>query len=289
GTARPVFTPLSLKKGGGAREGGGGAGGGGAPGPPPPLDLAKAHRQLGVYAGILRQKLGLQVVELPPAPGGLRALLLEDLAVVQGDTALLTRPWRPTRRHELSSVRAVLEELKLRVVTVTDEGATLDGSDVLFTGREFFVGISSWTNHRGAEAVADAFRDFTVSTVPVGGGGHLKSFCSMAAPDTIAIGSSEAARRAMKAMEQLSDHAYGRLSVPDDPAGNCLFARPGGAAGGVLVHRSPEEFPGSLQVGGAWGGGGAWGRVVPGGDGWAGLRGKGAGLRGGQGSQKGWG
>lgn len=59
-----------------------------------------------------------------------------------------------------------------------------------------------------------------------------------------------------QAMEQLSDHTYGRLSVPDDPAGNCLFARPGGAAGGVLVHRSPEEFPGSLQVGGAWGGAG---------------------------------
>lgn len=210
----------------------------------PPLDLAKAHRQLGVLAGVLRQQLGLQLLQLPAARP--RAVLLEDVAVVQGDTALLTRPWLPARRDELGSVRAVLEELKLRVVALTDEGATLDGSDVLFTGREFFVGISSWTNHRGAEAVADTFRDFAVSTVPVAGGGHLKSFCSMAAPDTIAIGSSEAARRAIKAMEQLSDHAYGRLSVPDDPAGNCLYAR-GGAGGAVLVHRSPEEFPGSLQ------------------------------------------
>ncbi|XP_068785401.1 putative hydrolase DDAH2 [Struthio camelus] len=216
----------------------------GAEGPGGRLDLAKAQRQLGVFAGILRQQLGLQVVALPPAAPC--AVLLEDVAVVQGDTALLTRPWQPARRHELGSVRAALEELKLRVVAVTDEGATLDGSDVLFTGREFFVGISRWTNHRGAEMVADAFRDFAVSTVPVGGEGHLKSFCSMAAPDTIAIGSSEAARRAMKAMEQLSDHGYGRLSVPDDPAGNCLFARLG-LGGCALVHRSPEEFPRSLQ------------------------------------------
>ncbi|XP_064330109.1 putative hydrolase DDAH2 isoform X2 [Phalacrocorax carbo] len=190
----------------GEEEGEEGAGGG--PGGAPP-DPAKAQRQLGVLAGVLRQRLALQVLALPPAPGGLRALLLEDLAVVQGGAALLTRPWRAARRHELGSLRAVLEELNLRVLTVTDEGATLDGSDVLFTGREFFVGISPWTNHRGAEAVADAFRDFTVSTVPVGGGGHLKSFCSMAAPDTIAIGSSDAARRALRAMEQLRGGAGG--------------------------------------------------------------------------------
>lgn len=97
-----VVRALPPALGGGEEEEEAGGGEEGGPGPPP-LDLAKAHRQLGVYAGILRQKLGLQVVELPPAPGGLRALLLEDLAVVQGDTALLTRPWRPTRRHEVTA------------------------------------------------------------------------------------------------------------------------------------------------------------------------------------------
>ncbi|NXY26865.1 DDAH1 dimethylaminohydrolase, partial [Atrichornis clamosus] len=171
---------------------------------------------------------------------------------------------------QLGGLREVLEQLQLRVLSVADEGAALDGGDVLFTGelgtprdppetppdppggpncplpppgREFFVGISPWTNLRGAEAVADAFRDFTVSTVPVGGGGRLKGFCSMAAPETIAHGSSDDARRAIKAMEQLSDHPYSRLALPDDPAGNCLFTRPGGLPGGVLVHRGPEEFP----------------------------------------------
>lgn len=37
-----------------------------------------------------------------------------------------------------------------------------------------------------------------MSTVPVGGGGRLKGFCSMAAPQTIAHGSSDGARRAIK-------------------------------------------------------------------------------------------
>ncbi|XP_026516746.1 N(G),N(G)-dimethylarginine dimethylaminohydrolase 2 [Terrapene carolina triunguis] len=167
-------------------------------GPAEPVDLAKAHRQYGVYTGILRQKLGLQVIELVADEGLPRSVLVEDAAVIQGDTALVTRPWEPARRGEISSIKKVLEELKMRVVEVMDDGATLDGSDVLFTGREFFVGISKWTNHRGAEAVADAFRDFAVSTVPVAGSSHLKSFCSMAGPDTVAIGSSEAAKKAMR-------------------------------------------------------------------------------------------
>ncbi|KAL7986353.1 hypothetical protein Chor_011519 [Crotalus horridus] len=146
-----------------------------------PVDLAKAHRQYGVYTGILRQKLGLQVIELAADEGFPYATLVGDLAVIQGDTVLLTRPWMPTRRDEISCVKKVLEELKLRVVEVTDEGATLDGS------REFFVGISKWTNHRGAEMVADAFRT----------------------------------------MEQLTDHHYETLTVPDDPAANCIYARLG--------------------------------------------------------------
>uniref|UniRef100_A0A8C3U7T1 Uncharacterized protein n=1 Tax=Catharus ustulatus TaxID=91951 RepID=A0A8C3U7T1_CATUS len=85
--------------------------------------------------------------------------------------------------------------LQLCVLSVTDEGAALDGGDVLFTVQEFFVGISPWTNLRGAKAVADAFRDFTVSMVPVG---HLKGFLSMADPQTIAHSCSHGARRALR-------------------------------------------------------------------------------------------
>lgn len=56
-----------------------------------------------------------------------------------------------------------MSELNLTVVEMGDEeggsgGATLEGSDVLFTGKEFFVGISKHTNHRGAEVLADTFR-----------------------------------------------------------------------------------------------------------------------------------
>lgn len=60
----------------------------------------------------------------------------------------------------MEAVKRVVSELKLAVVEMDASfgGATLEGSDILFTGREFFVGISSHTNRRGAEVLADTFR-----------------------------------------------------------------------------------------------------------------------------------
>ncbi|TNN44187.1 N(G),N(G)-dimethylarginine dimethylaminohydrolase 1 [Liparis tanakae] len=56
------------------------------------------------------------------------------------------------------SMKRALQDLNLNIVEMTDENATLDGGDVLFTGREFFVGLSKRTNQRGAEILADAFK-----------------------------------------------------------------------------------------------------------------------------------
>ncbi|XP_006033916.1 N(G),N(G)-dimethylarginine dimethylaminohydrolase 1 [Alligator sinensis] len=144
-------------------------------------------------------------------------------------------------------MKIVLESLNLNVVEMTDENATLDGGDVLFTGREFFVGLSKRTNQRGAEILADTFKDYAVSTVPVHDSLHLKSFCSMAGPNLIAIGSSEGAQKALKTMQQMSDHRYDKLTVPDDAAANCLYLNIPNK-GHVLLHRAPEEYPESAKV-----------------------------------------
>uniref|UniRef100_A0A8C1S3A6 Dimethylarginine dimethylaminohydrolase 2 n=1 Tax=Cyprinus carpio TaxID=7962 RepID=A0A8C1S3A6_CYPCA len=215
-------------------------------------DLAKAQRQMGVLTGALRQKVGLQLIEIPAASELPESWRIEDVAVIQGDTALVTRPLKQQRRAEAEAVRRVLSELKLTVVEMGDEeggsaGATLEGSDVLFTGKEFFVGISKHTNHRGAEVLADTFKDFAVSTVPVCGGSRLKNICSMGGPDTIIISSSDGAKKTLRVMEQLTDHHYEILSVPEDVAANCIYIR-GPAKVDFLLHPTAEECPNSVPA-----------------------------------------
>ena len=50
---------------------------------------------------------------------------------------------------------------------ISDPNAKLEGGDVLFTGKEFFVGLSDFTNEAGARAVAAAFSDFPVCPIRV--------------------------------------------------------------------------------------------------------------------------
>ncbi|KAG8437226.1 hypothetical protein GDO86_008070 [Hymenochirus boettgeri] len=211
------------------------------------VDVTQARKQHEFYIGVLKEKLGLSVIELPGDEMLPDAPFVEDVAVVCEETALVTRPGAPSRRKEVEAVRKALQDLQLNVIEMTDESATLDGGDVLFTGREFFVGLSKRTNQRGAEILADTFKDYAVSTVPVLENLHLKSVCSMAGPNLIAIGSSEAAQKALKTMQQMSDHRYDKLTLPDDAAANCIYLNIP-SKGHVLLHRAPEDFPESAKV-----------------------------------------
>lgn len=64
-------------------------------------DLAKAQRQMGVLTGTLRQKVGLQLIEIPADSELPESWRMEDMAVIQGDTALITRPFKQQRRSEV--------------------------------------------------------------------------------------------------------------------------------------------------------------------------------------------
>ncbi|XP_053710241.1 N(G),N(G)-dimethylarginine dimethylaminohydrolase 1 isoform X1 [Synchiropus splendidus] len=211
------------------------------------VDLEQARREHEVYVDVLRERLGLEVVELPADESMPDCVFVEDAAVVCGDTALISRPGAECRRGETVLMKETLKKLGLNIVEMTDENATLDGGDVLFTGREFFVGLSKRTNQRGAEILADAFKDYAVSTVPVSDWLHLKSFCSMGGPGLIIIGSSEPAQKALKIMQQMSDHRYDKLTVPDDLAANTIYMNLPDK-GQVLLHMTAEEHPESIKV-----------------------------------------
>ncbi|XP_032923049.1 N(G),N(G)-dimethylarginine dimethylaminohydrolase 1 isoform X2 [Catharus ustulatus] len=195
----------------------------------------------------IRRRAGVPVYRPGPAAaegrGGSRRAARRSRARSHGRKVTA----RTVRRAPVEAMKRVLESLNLNIVEMVDENATLDGGDVLFTGREFFVGLSKRTNQRGAEILADTFKDYAVSTVPVHDSLHLKSFCSMAGPNLIAIGSSEAAQKALKTMQQMSDHRYDKLTVPDDAAANCVYLNIP-SKGHVLLHRAPEEYPESAKV-----------------------------------------
>ncbi|XP_076042783.1 N(G),N(G)-dimethylarginine dimethylaminohydrolase 1 [Oratosquilla oratoria] len=206
------------------------------------VDLDKARRQHEQYVTTLRE-IGLDVIELPPDEAHPDGVFVEDTAVVCNGTALITRPGLESRKKEVEYMRTILKtELELPVVEIKDEKATIDGGDVLFTGREFFVGISSRTNHGGASALAAAFPEFPCTPIKVEGNLHLKSFMSMAGPDLICVGSSEAARALLKRVEREATCRYQILTVPDDQAANCVFVN------GHILHVSGEQFPESAKV-----------------------------------------
>lgn len=69
---------------------------------------------------------------------------------------------------QVENIRAILKkELDLALVDIADPKAKLEGGDVLFTGKEFFVGISDFTNEAGARAVANAFPEFPCVPIKV--------------------------------------------------------------------------------------------------------------------------
>ncbi|XP_051869056.1 N(G),N(G)-dimethylarginine dimethylaminohydrolase 1 [Pristis pectinata] len=211
------------------------------------VDTARARREHEHYVRTLGAGLGLEVLELPADEGLPDCVFVEDTAVVCGDTALLSRPGALSRRGEVDATKKVLTQLGLNIVEVIDETATLDGGDILFTGKEFFVGLSDRTNQRGAEILADVFKDYAVSKVSVTGALHLKSFCTMAGPGLIAIGSSDHAQKVLTNMQEMSEHRYDKLTLPDDEAANCVYLNTP-EKGHVLLHRTAEEFPESAKV-----------------------------------------
>uniref|UniRef100_A0A8B9H356 Dimethylarginine dimethylaminohydrolase 1 n=1 Tax=Astyanax mexicanus TaxID=7994 RepID=A0A8B9H356_ASTMX len=204
------------------------------------VDIEAVRREEEQYVSVLEKTLGLRVVRLEADEELPDCVFVEDPAVVCGNTALITRPGAPSRRKEVGEV------MFAKPVDATPVTATLDaGTPVVAT--PFFVGLSKRTNRRGAEILADTFQDYAVSTVPVLDTLHLKSFCSMAGPGLIAIGSSEAAQKALKTMQQMSDHKYDKLTVPDDLAANCIYMNLPDK-GHVLIHCTPEQFPESAKV-----------------------------------------
>ena len=109
------------------------------------IDLDKAREQHRNYVEQLRNKQ-LEVKQIEADDKYPDLVFVEDPTVVLEGVALLTRMSPRSRSGEIGPIRGVLEEMGLQIVAMQQPEACLDGGDVIFTGREFLVGLSSRTN-----------------------------------------------------------------------------------------------------------------------------------------------
>ncbi|NRQ35623.1 N(G),N(G)-dimethylarginine dimethylaminohydrolase [Nonomuraea sp. NN258] len=150
-----------------------------------PVDHERARRQHDAYAAALGVH-GWRVVHVPPADHLPDAPFVEDVVVVCGQVAVLTRPGAPRRRPESADVATAVHRLGMKAVKIVEPG-TLDGGDVLQVGKTLYVGRSDRTNDEGIAQLAALLPEREVVPVELRGVLHLKSAVT-ALPDGTLIG-----------------------------------------------------------------------------------------------------
>ncbi|HEU5219030.1 MAG TPA: arginine deiminase family protein [Gemmatimonadales bacterium] len=197
-----------------------------------PIDPGRAARQHAEYVKALVE-LGCEVRWLPPAPDLPDSVFVEDTAVILNEVAVVTRPGAESRRAEVAAVAEALEAF--RPIAEILEPGTLDGGDVLLTGRTLFVGQTPRTSAGGIAQLARIVEaaGYAVRAAPVRGCLHLKSAVTALDPKTLLI------NRAWTDAGLFGDFTLIDID-PDEPfAGNAL------SLGGTIIHA--EEFPRTRQ------------------------------------------
>lgn len=198
-----------------------------------PINYERANEELNNYIATLRM-LNIDVIELCPDDDlSYESVFIGDTAVIVNGLLLLCRP--KNRLDEINEVKQIVKsELNLPIIEINDETALLNGGDVLWTGREIFVGLSNETNEAGARAVAAAFPEYSVTPVkvPPKDNLRLKSYITMAGPDILCVNRSQEAQSMLKRMEREASHNYKLITVDDEQGSNVLYLN------GTLVHRN---------------------------------------------------
>ena len=109
------------------------------------IELDKAKKDHDHYVDQLKRIIG-SVTHVQGNNSYPDQVFVEDSACVYDGKALLTYMKMPSRYGERFPTKEALESLGLVVHEMKNPAATLDGGDVIFTGREFLVGLSSRTN-----------------------------------------------------------------------------------------------------------------------------------------------
>ena len=95
-------------------------------------------------------------------------VFVSDCAFVVNGIALICNPARGKRKLEADTIKTVLrKEVGVTVEDLNTKKAFINGSDILFTGTEFFVGEGVETNTEGALNVANTWPEYPSTPVQV--------------------------------------------------------------------------------------------------------------------------
>lgn len=154
-----------------------------------PIDLALARRQHEGYRAALAE-CGAVVTLLDVNVAMPDCVFVEDTAIVLDEVAVMMSPGALSRRREPAGIEPELA--KHRPIARVTLPATIDGGDVVVSGREVYVGQSPRTNADGIVALRETLKPYgyTVTGIPVRGCLHLKTACSALADGRFLVNAS---------------------------------------------------------------------------------------------------
>jgi dimethylargininase len=180
-------------------------------------DQASYLEEHTVYVRALEQA-GLDVVTLPALDDYPDSVFVEDTALILPEGVIALNPGAPTRRGEALVMAADCRRLGLETHWLGGEG-TLDGGDVLVTGREILVGLSTRSNPAGFIALDELLSAFgyTVRAVRTPPGVlHFKSDCALLGTDTIL------ATRRLAETDCFTSYQVIEVPRGEEAAANCI-------------------------------------------------------------------
>jgi dimethylargininase len=184
-----------------------------------------AHKQHQSYLQAIR--CIVPTLELPYLADHPDCVFVEDTMVALGHTVVMSLPGHASRQGEVASMRDVVAQLGLKIVDMEGE-ATLDGGDVLYTGRHMYVGLSERTNKKGFKLLQDTFKDRT-KVIPVDMPSssnyhalHLKSVVTHLDEETLLAPTSDLGADVLTNM--LDSGGYETLRLPSMLACNVVVA-----------------------------------------------------------------
>lgn len=202
------------------------------------INLDALRNEVDGYKRVLHE-LNIDTIELDTKGTFHEKLMMENLAIVCHGIAILPKQINSTAAaYNSKLVHKTLIEAGLTVVEQDPSSpATLCPSDVLFTGREFFVGISEFTNETGASLLAETFPEFPCTPIKMPHLGlNLKRFITVAGNDVLSVCDNEIGQGLIRKIAREASFPYHTLTVPTLEAANCVFAN------NTLLHKGIEDI-----------------------------------------------